>query len=261
MIGAQNIPLHGPVIFTGNHANQFIDSVVMLSTCQRTISYLIAEKSWNRKIIGDIAWAMGAVPVRRAIDSTTKPGRGTIILEQSSVQDSDLIEVRGSNTKFLTELGLGDKIKVHGSSVLLKVTKISSDTSMAVSSGTEKFDEGHLTYGIMKKIDHAIMYKKVLSKLTSGGAIGIFPEGGSHDRTDLLPLKAGVSLIAHSALDQEEINVPIVPVGMNYFKGHRFRGRVIVEFGRPIHIDPLTMQEYKQGGSARRKVCTDFLER
>ena len=261
MIGIQNIPLYGPVIFTGNHANQFIDSVVMLSTCQRTISYLIAEKSWNRKIIGDIAWAMGAVPVKRAIDTASKPGRGTIMIKELNAEDSNLFEVTGSDTKFLADLGVGDKIKVHGSSILLKVINVLSDTSMSVSKGQEKFDEGPFSYSIMEKIDHTIMYKKVLSKLTSRGAIGIFPEGGSHDRTDLLPLKAGVSLIAYAALDQEEINVPIVPVGMNYFKGHRFRGRVIVEFGRPIYIDPLTMEQYKQGGIARRQVCTDFLER
>lgn len=29
--------------------------------------------------------------------------------------------------------------------------------------------------------------------------MGIFPEGGSHDRTDLLPLKAGVAVIALEA--------------------------------------------------------------
>ena len=58
---------------------------------------------------------------------------------------------------------------------------------------------------------------------------GIFPEGGSHDRTDLLPLKVGVALIAYSALEKDGINVPIVPVGLNYFKAHRWRGRAVVE--------------------------------
>lgn len=263
VIGVQNIPLYGPVIFTGNHANQFIDSVVMLSTCQRTISYLIAEKSWKRRIIGDIAWAMGAVPVKRPMDSAFNPSCGTITLQhQQQLNNEDIsnLEAKGFETKFLKELAVGDKIMVHGSSELLKVTKISSDTSMTLA-GNSKPSEEASTFSIMKKLDQKDMYKKVLSKLASGGTIGIFPEGGSHDRTDLLPLKAGVSIIAHSALDQEGINVPIVPVGLNYFRGHRFRGRVIVEFGRPIHIDPLTMLEYKRGGNARRQVCNDFLER
>ena len=60
---------------------------------------------------------------------------------------------------------------------------------------------------------------------------GIFPEGGSHDRTDLLPLKVGVALIAYSSLEKDGINVPIVPVGLNYFQAHRWRGRAVVEVG------------------------------
>ena len=33
------------------------------------------------------------------------------------------------------------------------------------------------------------MFEKVYSALASGKSLCIFPEGGSHDRTDLLPLK------------------------------------------------------------------------
>ena len=53
-----NIPRRGPVIFTINHANQFMDAVMVLCTCQQKISYLMAEASWQRRIIGDIAWAL-----------------------------------------------------------------------------------------------------------------------------------------------------------------------------------------------------------
>lgn len=40
------------------------------------------------------------------------------------------------------------------------------------------------------------MYDKVWEALNNEDCIGIFPEGGSHDRTDLLPLKAGVCIMA-----------------------------------------------------------------
>lgn len=86
--------------------------------------------------------------------------------------------------------------------------------------------------------------------------------GGSHDRTDLLPLKVGVALIAYSALERDGLTIPIVPVGLNYFfnRRHRFRGRVVVEFGTPVMIDPTsTLEQYKQGGSAKHKVCQDLL--
>ena len=70
VIGRENIPREGqPVIFSINHANQFMDGVMVYANCMRNVSYLVAEVSWQRKIVGDIAWAMDAVPVRRAQDS------------------------------------------------------------------------------------------------------------------------------------------------------------------------------------------------
>ena len=89
------------------------------------------------------------------------------------------------------------------------------------------------------------MFETVQSELAKGKCLGIFPEGGSHDRTDLLPLKVGVAAIAFGVLDKYDRNVPIVPVGLNYFRGHRFRGRVVVEYGEPIFIDKETAATYK----------------
>lgn len=117
------------------------------------------------------------------------------------------------------------------------------------------------------------MYRHVHAALKDGNCIGIFPEGGSHDQTDLLPLKAGVSAIAFGALEKYDVNVRIgpscpsaclsspitphhfivlycivVPVGLNYFRGqgHRFRARVVVEFGAPIRINSELYKVYKE---------------
>ena len=111
----------------------------------------------------------------------------------------------------------------------------------------------------MGKLVHAIMRDHLYSILTLYDSI--FPEGGSHDRTDLLPLKVGVALIAYSELEKDGINVPIVPVGLNYFRAHRFRGKATVEFGSPTYIDPATLADYKRGGADKRRVCNDLLER
>ena len=270
IVGKQNIPLYGPVIFTGNHANQFIDSVVMLSTCQRTISYLIADKSYNRRIIGDIAWAMGAVPVKRAQDSA-KAGTGTIIFTALDV-DGDEIEGNGgikkyrgvgNGTNFLSEVKEKDKLRLPGNSIGLKVISVDSEESIEieVSDDSVQIPTTPKTFEVLQRIDQKVVYEKVVSKLASGGAIGIFPEGGSHDRTDLLPLKVGVALIAYSALEQNGLSVPIVPVGLNYFNGHRFRGRVTVEFGKPIYADPSTLNKYLEGGQTKRDVCNEVLQR
>jgi glycerol-3-phosphate O-acyltransferase/dihydroxyacetone phosphate acyltransferase len=58
--------------------------------------------------------------------------------------------------------------------------------------------------------------------LRPGKCIGIFPEGGSHDRTDMLPLKAGVTIMALGAMAANpSLEITIVPVGLSYYRAHR----------------------------------------
>jgi glycerol-3-phosphate O-acyltransferase/dihydroxyacetone phosphate acyltransferase len=306
IIGHQNIPRYGPVIFTSNHANQFMDSVVVLSSCQRSISFLMAEHSYKKRIVGDIAWAMGVVPVKRAQDSAIK-GLGLITVSKLEVEDvkedeevkagvdgsdsdtdkgkhsdtpksststsTSIIEyiIKGTNTKFTEQIKPKDKIRFKNCSNGLKVKTIKSNTEMIATGITTEFkittENSHslstnpIPFELLKRIEQSEVYEKVLAKLSSAGTIGIFPEGGSHDRTDLLPLKAGVALIAYSALEKDGLSVPIVPVGLNYFERHKIRGRVTVEFGRPIYIDPATLPDFLNGGESRRNVCNDVLER
>jgi glycerol-3-phosphate O-acyltransferase / dihydroxyacetone phosphate acyltransferase len=59
-------------------------------------------------------------------------------------------------------------------------------------------------------------------------------------------LKAGIAAIAFGAMEKYAVNVPIVPVGLNYYRGHRFRGRVVIEFGAPLRIDKEMYQNYRQ---------------
>lgn len=267
VVGRHNIPRNGPVIFTTNHANQFLDAVMVLCTCQHKISYLIAETSWKRRIVGDIAWAMDAVPVKRAQDAAMK-GMGTITMtriETTTDDEEDVpkISVKGTDTLFTTEARVGDKIRPPGTATQFKILSMDSDTEMVVDAidvHDNDIPNGTVEFDILRRVDQKVVYEKVLDKLASGGAIGIFPEGGSHDRTDLLPLKVGVALIAYSAWEKDGLSVPIVPVGLNYFSRHRFRGRAVVEYGTPIYIDPSTYPAYLAGGAEKRRVCNELLD-
>jgi glycerol-3-phosphate O-acyltransferase/dihydroxyacetone phosphate acyltransferase len=105
------------------------------------------------------------------------------------------------------------------------------------------------------------MYGSVYQKLTEGGCIGIFPEGGSHDRTDLLPLKAGVSIMALGALSSNpSLRLRIVPVGLSYFHPHRFRSRAVVEFGSPIEIPGEFVKDFEKGGDEKKKAISGMME-
>ena len=85
--------------------------------------------------------------------------------------------------------------------------------------------------------------------------------GGSHDRTDLLPLKAGVSIMALGAMANDpNVQVKIVPVGLSYFHAHRFRSRAVVEFGTALDVPAEYVEMFKQGGSQKREAVAKFLD-
>ena len=68
VLGKQNIPEHGPVIFTGNHMNQFVDGAIMMITNPKNVSFLVAEKSFHTVIVGGLCKAVGSIPVGRPQD-------------------------------------------------------------------------------------------------------------------------------------------------------------------------------------------------
>ncbi|EQC30752.1 hypothetical protein SDRG_11512 [Saprolegnia diclina VS20] len=264
IVGKDNIPMDGPVIFTGNHANQFVDGMIVMMNCYRKVGFLVAEKSMHRPVIGDFSRAMGCIPVVRPQDAVLKgPGKACM---QASDDDSEFILV-GENTTFLTSLARGDQVRYDGKTVMesgepVKVEKVLDDTHVVLSGHVKNHDGDVIydfsAYGIFKKVDQSHTFGDVYTALKRGNCVGIFPEGGSHDRTDLLPLKAGVALMAFGVKDTYHINVPVVPVGLNYFRGHRFRGRVVIEFGEPISVTNDDMDVYK---TDKRTACNAFLHK
>jgi len=103
-LGKHNIPQKGPVIFCGNHQNQFVDGCVLFSVAQRDARFMVAAKSMRRPIIGQLFQAGNAIPVERAQDQA-KTGKGKIRFE-------DELNVIGIETDFLKLFKVGDTIKV-----------------------------------------------------------------------------------------------------------------------------------------------------
>ncbi|KAF2136738.1 uncharacterized protein K452DRAFT_353825 [Aplosporella prunicola CBS 121167] len=287
------VPRNGPVIFVAApHANQFVDPLILMRVVrmesQRRICFLIAEKSMRRKFIGWFARNVGALPVGRAMDST-RPAEGKIYLPDP-VNDPTL--VRGVGTNFE-----GKDFQVGGLVVLPSVNNTAANAEILEVHGPEEIrvkkpfkgavalkqltgrddisEDGKIMNGdgrtgpadgfegtkfkVAPKVDQSKVYDAVFEKLNDGGCVGIFPEGGSHDRTELLPLKAGVAIMALGALAANpESGLKIVPVGMNYFHAHKFRSRAVIEFGTPVDIPPELIDLYKKG--ERREAVGRLLE-
>ncbi|KIW77242.1 hypothetical protein Z517_09688 [Fonsecaea pedrosoi CBS 271.37] len=283
--GAWKVPKTGPVILVAApHANQFVDSLILMRIlkheAKRRISYLIAEKSTKRKFIGTLSAAIGAIPVGRALDKV-KPAKGKIFLPD---QDNDPTLIQGVGTDFTNgDFEVGGLIvlpKVRGQTPSTEIAEIISPTELRLKkpfkspealesltgNGTvggdttnEQIESRGCSFKVAPYVDQTKVYNAVFDELDAGGCIGIFPEGGSHDRPDLLPLKAGVAIMALGAEAQHPgCGVKIIPIGMNYFHAHKFRSRAVIEFGHPIEVHPDQVEAYKAGD--RRNAVGSLLE-
>ncbi|KAL1965058.1 hypothetical protein VTN77DRAFT_6118 [Rasamsonia byssochlamydoides] len=277
--GSWKVPRRGPlIIVAAPHANQFVDSLILMrvirNEARRRISWLIAEKSFRRKFIGLLARGIGAVPVARAMDNM-KPGEGTIYLPDPVNQPTLL---RGVGTKFdgFEPEGTIALPTINGTShsatiaeirgpeeLILKKPFKARDALYQLTGRTDITDDGKFTGDVSEQnlsdfkgskfkyaphVDQSAVYKAVFGRLSTGGCIGIFPEGGSHDRPELLPLKAGVAIMALGSLaENPDSGLKIVPCGMNYFHAHKFRSRAVVEFGNPIEVPKELVEQYKRG--------------
>ncbi|KAG9125681.1 hypothetical protein FRC07_006651 [Ceratobasidium sp. 392] len=275
--GAWNIPRDGPVILVAApHNNQFLDPILLASEIwretHRRVSFLIAAKSMKQRIVGSLASLMNSIPVARAADGAVA-GTGLV-----SLSPDDPCLVIGTGTCFTKELAPRKQFLLPKSvgSVAAEVLEVLSDTEARIKrefggeqgkstarirEQVEMEEKAGLTFKVLPHVDQQEMYGHVFKCLQDGGCIGIFPEGGSHDRTDLLPLKAGVSIMALGAMaSNPDLRVRIVPVGLSYFHAHRFRSRAVVEFGSPIDVPQDLVELFRSGGSSKRDASGKLLD-
>ncbi|MBM4345731.1 MAG: 1-acyl-sn-glycerol-3-phosphate acyltransferase [Deltaproteobacteria bacterium] len=85
-------------------------------------------------------------------------------------------------------------------------------------------------------VDNSAMFDAMSQVLAGGGAMGIFPEGLSHDEAQLQKLKTGAARIALDTAHRHDQAVDVVPVGLTYLHPKRFRSRVVVQYGAPIEV-------------------------
>lgn len=264
--GSFNIPAKGPLVFViAPHHNQFVDGLVVMSQVRehlgRRIAFLIANKSYNRNLIGHAAKLCSAIPVERSQD-LLKTGKGKIFV----VPDSDGFSIRGEGTQFTQDCMVKGLIGLPNSLSNSPIEEIIDDTHLKLKKPfkssnpqnepkIEKVLREGCAFKTAPHIDNHIVFDNVFKHLNDGKVLGIFPEGGSHDRPDLLPLKPGVAIMALGAIasklnegvSPEDITpVNIIPVGLNYFHPHKFRSRVVIDFGKPIVVDPTMARAYNE---------------
>jgi hypothetical protein len=108
-------------------------------------------------------------------------------------------------------------------------------------------------------------FSEVRAVLARGGVVSIFPEGKTHARLRVEPLKTGVARMALDGAAQGPagLDVRIVPVGLNYLVREAFRSDVHVAFGPPLRVLELSERWRAEGLTdprARVRALTEALE-
>lgn len=113
-------------------------------------------------------------------------------------------------------------------------------------------------YGTLKENDE--VFDRVTEVLRNGGAIGIMPEGNHGDKKMLRPLKKGILRIAFQAEESSDFNLDlkIVPVGLEFDNYTSFRSSLFVNFGKPFDFKHI-FDEYKENQTLAMNKAKDFL--
>ena len=205
-----------------------MDGMILTSETKRDVSFVIAEivnfiQSSKQVVVGTLAKLVNAIPIKRPLDHTI-PGTGIVKSQKNG-------KIEGINTKFLSEVSIDDKLII--SNTKLKVKSIESDHFLTTDSTPVFFEN---SFKIIPKLNHKESYDLIQAALNNGKCIALSPEGFSHDLVKIFPLKPGVCFMAFGAMIRYNIPVTIQCVGLNYTLGHKFRSKVIINYGKPFIV-------------------------
>jgi 1-acyl-sn-glycerol-3-phosphate acyltransferase len=85
------------------------------------------------------------------------------------------------------------------------------------------------------------MFRAVHTALASGAAVGIFPEGISHNYPAIAPLKTGAARIALGAATMIGRAFPIIPMGLVVRDKGTFRSAALAIIGAPVAWDDIAL--------------------
>ncbi len=88
--------------------------------------------------------------------------------------------------------------------------------------------------------------------LIEGSAMGIFPEGRSHDFNTVEMIRSGAARMALDAVAGGAKGLQVVPVGINYENKEQFRSAVWIRVGEPIDVERCLADNEGNERKARR---------
>jgi len=113
----------------------------------------------------------------------------------------------------------------------------SPPTGTIAGAGAER-DTGTPPVSAPERERNAAAFAAIVAALGRREAVLVFPEGISHDRPELAPIKTGAARIALQARDDGGVRgLHVVAVGLTFERKWQPRSRVLVQVGEPLAVD------------------------
>ncbi|SCU77738.1 LADA_0A01970g1_1 [Lachancea dasiensis] len=275
--GTHNVPAKGvpTILVCAPHANQFVDGALVMSQVRKLkgnrdkmTCLVTAESSYKKRFISIFSKSTGGIPVPRAQDNL-KPVDSDLQIYVPDWGSPTVLKCRSVGetqspaltSRFTAKSLVGLPFFLGNA----QIAEIPDDETLILSKAFKDIPKVRelLTNGTnfkyAPKIDNTEVFQSVFNHLHTNGCVGIFPEGGSHDRPSLLPIKAGVAIMALGAAAADpSMKISVVPCGINYFHRNKFRSRAVLEFGQPIVVDGAMGKKYEENP---RSQTSDLLEK
>ena len=78
------------------------------------------------------------------------------------------------------------------------------------------------------------MFRAVRQALSEGSAVGIFPEGMTHNLPAIAPLRTGAARIALGTAKGLGKTIPVIPIGLFFHRKEMFRSKALALIGEPV---------------------------
>ena len=117
--------------------------------------------------------------------------------------------------------------------------------------------------GLREVAKNDIIIQKCVKILTNGNdPLVIFAEGNHSLRRALRPLQKGIARIAFATMEANnfEVDLAVVPIGLNYGRHTRSRSDIFLNYGKPIYLKQYTELYKENPNKAYQKLITDIFE-